>query len=95
MAHCLTGIINVQADVRLARVPPQVDAFIQDPLTFKGKVRVCTAAATLQAFAVARAKRHLLQLPVFAHHGTMDKVTSLPVRLNTVLAEAASTLRWL
>lgn len=49
-----------------------------DPLNFKGKVRARTAAETLRGFAEAGQKAHMLHLPVFAHHGTADRVTSLP-----------------
>ena len=57
----------------------QVADFIADPLTFKGKVRARTAAETLKAFTHARRLRSQLRLPVFAHHGDHDAVTSLPV----------------
>ena len=42
-------------------------------------VRARTAAETLTGFAMARRLRTQLQLPVYAHHGTADKVTSLKV----------------
>lgn len=59
-----------------------------DPLNFKGKVRARTAAETLRGFAEAGQKAHMLHLPVFAHHGTADRVTSLPVWLSFCLQMA-------
>ncbi|KAK9806587.1 hypothetical protein WJX73_005106 [Symbiochloris irregularis] len=55
-----------------------IQDFMEDPLTLKGKVRVRTAAQILQAFSEAKEQRSRLRLPVFAHHGDGDKITSLP-----------------
>ena len=58
----------------------QVQDFMEDPLTFKGSLRVRTATELVRGFADIRQHRHGLRMPVYAQHGTGDAITSCKVR---------------
>ena len=60
--------------------PEVVRSFKEDPYNFVGPVRARTGNELLKGFRDLQAKEHELGLPVYAHHGNADKITSLPVR---------------
>ncbi|KAK9829537.1 hypothetical protein WJX72_006371 [[Myrmecia] bisecta] len=70
--------------------PDYVRDFVEDPLNYPGDVRCKTANEILKAFREAQRKEHLLTLPIYAHHGTADLVTSLPA-VRRLLANCRSS----
>ena len=55
---------------------PRVEQeFNNDPLTYKGKVRVSTGLAILDGIDDLAAKAHLITCPLTIHHGANDRVT--------------------
>lgn len=62
----------------LNRDPARVKEYVEDPLNTVGPVAVRTGNETLKAFRQLKERRREVSLPVYAHHGTQDKVTSLP-----------------
>ena len=57
-----------------------VRSFKEDSYNFVGPVRARTGHELLKGFRDLQAKEHELGLPIFAHHGNADKITSLSVR---------------
>ena len=64
----------------LLQDPEVVRSFKEDPYNFVGPVRARTGNELLKGFRDLQAKEHELGLPIYAHHGNADKITSLPVR---------------
>ena len=60
--------------------PEVVRSFKKDPYNFVGPVRARTGNELLKGFRDLQAQEHELGLPIYAHHGNADKITSLPVR---------------
>ena len=57
----------------------QIDTMVQDPFNFLGPVRVRTALSLLNGFKGMQHNQACISLPIYAHHGTKDKLASLPV----------------
>ncbi len=57
----------------------QIESMVQDPFNFLGPVRVRTALSLLNGFKGMQRSQHRISLPIYAHHGTKDKLASLPV----------------
>ena len=57
----------------------QVQDFIDDPLTFKGSMRVRSATELVRGFADIWEHRGGLRMPLYAQHGNADKITSCKV----------------
>ena len=70
-------------------LPAQVQGFADDPLTFKGNLRVRTATELVRGFVDIRQHRSQLRMPVFAQHGTADKITSCKAPPACISASAA------
>ncbi|SNX81388.1 uncharacterized protein MEPE_00093 [Melanopsichium pennsylvanicum] len=67
LASAIKG--NVSDDPRVE------DEFNNDPLTYKGKVRISTGLAILDGIDDLAAKAHLITCPITIHHGANDRVT--------------------
>ncbi|KAJ9477073.1 Alpha/beta hydrolase [Pseudozyma hubeiensis] len=67
LASAIKG--NVSDDPRVE------DEFNNDPLTYKGKVRISTGLAILDGIDDLAAKAHLITCPLTIHHGANDRVT--------------------
>lgn len=57
----------------------QIDSMVQDPFNFLGPVRVRTALSLLNGFRGMQRDQGRISLPIYAHHGTKDKLASLAV----------------
>ena len=64
----------------LSHDPAVISDFTQDPLNFHGVMRARTAVELARGFVAIRKARHNLKMPVYAHHGTADAITSPKVR---------------
>lgn len=67
LASAIKG--NVSDDARVEQ------EFENDPLTYKGKVRISTGLAILDGIDDLAAKAHLITCPLAIHHGADDRVT--------------------
>ena len=72
------------------RDPVKVQEYIDDPLNVVGPLAARTGNESLKAFRQLAKQRAELEVPVYAHHGTKDMVTSLKatqyVRINPFLS---------
>lgn len=83
-------IVPATDPVNMNRDPARVKEYVEDPLNTVGPVAVRTANESLRAFR-ALAKRHgEVTLPLYAHHGTSDRVTSFPATQAFVVAVASA-----
>ena len=70
---------------RLALADLQIELMEADPYNVMGNVRARTANEMLHAFShVARHEREL-ELPIYAHHGTKDRLANLGVSRGLLL----------
>ncbi|KDD73582.1 hypothetical protein H632_c2036p0 [Helicosporidium sp. ATCC 50920] len=59
-------------------IPERVREYVEDPLNTVGNVCAATGNETLKAFRALERSRSRLKLPLFAHHGAVDKCTYPP-----------------
>lgn len=83
-------IVPATDPVNMNRDPERVKEYVEDPLNTVGPVAVRTANESLQAFRALAKRRGEVTLPLYAHHGTADKVTSYPAT-KAFVKGAAST----
>ena len=57
----------------------QIETMVKDPFNFMGPVRVRTALSLLNGFKGMQREQARISLPIYAHHGTKDKLASLAV----------------
>ena len=57
----------------------QMHEMEEDPLNASGNVRARTANEFLKAFRRVFEHEHELHLPIYAHHGSMDRLANLTV----------------
>jgi acylglycerol lipase len=62
----------------LNRDPARVKEYVDDPLNAAGALPARTGNESLKAFRALAARHAEFALPVYAHHGTQDRITSLP-----------------
>ena len=70
----------------------QIRDFVADKLNFVGQMRVRTALELSKGFAAIRAARGGLKMPVYAHHGTADEITSPKVQTPLTAATAGAAI---
>lgn len=58
----------------------QLQEMEEDPLNGSGNVRARTANEFLKAFRWVFEHEHKLCLPIYAHHGTHDRLANMTVR---------------
>lgn len=63
--------------VNLNKDPVKVQNYIQDPLCFKGSLPSRTGYESMLAFRKLSTLSSEFKIPLYAHHGTSDKITSL------------------
>jgi alpha-beta hydrolase superfamily lysophospholipase len=71
------------------RDPEKVAEYLADPLNQPGNLPVMTGLEISKGFAQVTAAAPRLALPVYAHHGDADRVTSLPALRRFLAARPA------
>ena len=69
-------IVPATQPEKMNKDPEKVKEYVEDPLNDVGSVAARTANETLKAFRELGKRRSELKVPLYAHHGTDDKVTS-------------------
>jgi lysophospholipase len=73
----------------LSRDPGVVKRYKEDPRVYSGKVKAGTAIALDEFTTYIQPRLHELELPFWAGHGTLDRVTD-PAGTKLLLANASS-----
>lgn len=83
------GTVRLDAST-ISRDPEVVRAYDEDPLNYRGKTRVRTAAEMLAAIEEVTARLGSLTLPLLILHGTADRLTG-PAGARLIADRAGST----
>jgi acylglycerol lipase len=83
------GTVQLDAST-ISRDPEAVRAYDEDPLNYRGKTRVRTAAEMLTTIDTVKAKLGSLTLPLLIMHGTADRLTG-PAGSQLIADKAGST----
>ena len=69
-------IVPAAEPEHMNRDPAKIKEYMEDPLNTAGPVAARTANETLKAFRELGKRRSEVHLPIYAHHGSEDKITS-------------------
>ena len=77
--HSLTAMGHSASCRAEVAVPQAIRTMEEDPLNAQGAVRARTANELLKAFHVVSQREGELWLPIYAHHGSSDRLANLKV----------------